>query len=64
MNIIIYSIPHPNTLAFIYSDGDIMHRKNFKQNVFNIMKDYKNKNQRNNMIHTIGQYEFYKQNNN
>ena len=64
VGITIYSLPYPNTLAFIYLDEDIIHRQIFNKNISNIMEDYENKKPSIYMIYTPGHYKFHKRNNN
>ena len=62
VNIIIYSLLHPSTLAFIYLDKNIVHRQIFSQNVLNIIGDSKNTNSTIYMMYTPGHYKIYKRN--
>ena len=63
-NIIIYLLTNASTLVLMYLDGNLIHRQIFNQNVFDFMRDSKNKNQTIYMIYTSSNYEFHKLNEN
>lgn len=66
VNIVIYSLPNPKTLVFIYSDGKITSEEINYKNEFDNMERYINKTRPTiYLIHSNGNhYKYFRRNNN